>query len=603
MNLVIARSGLTLLVLALLAPLFGCSGKKVTEIVVSVATDLKTPPDKPPGLLEVVRLEVLRNLEPDPNAKTGSGLRGEVAVNDIWDLRPVKGETPITLPATIGLTPDPGRDLTDPILIRVIADVSYSVVENQGLTYTIVREARLPFVKDRVLLLRMNLLSRCVRLACPVGQTCGESGCQPIDPNPDDLPDYQPDAAFAPAPDVGVKFDLPIDSGMLDGISDIGPDGATDSATDGNDATSDGPPIDGPIDAATDRSIDAPIDTLLLADYRVDSLPPDAPTRDTVSPDTVRPDTLRPDTLSPDTLSPDLPPPDINPDGPPFQCVHPTVSKSCYPGPDGHTMCFIPKGCFYMGSQPGSLCRDDNDEDYHAVTLTHDFEIMDSEVIRSSYRATMSSYDPSILGCHGSASPCPVHNTNWHHAAAYCNKINSNSADECYECSGSGASVNCTIKLEWAGGNYYSCPGYRLPTEAEWEYAVRAGTTTSFYSGDVPTAGNCQSSSNLPLLSSIAWWGNNAQAQRHQIRTKAANAWGLHDMSGNLTEWCYDSYIQSWKTQHLTDPVGTGTSTRVLRGGSYSQNPDKLRSAHRQGLASGFPSGYFDIGFRCARTR
>jgi formylglycine-generating enzyme required for sulfatase activity len=132
--------------------------------------------------------------------------------------------------------------------------------------------------------------------------------------------------------------------------------------------------------------------------------------------------------------------------------------------------------------------------------------------------------------------------------------------------------------------------GYRLPTEAEWEYACRAGRSTPWCFGD-----------DGALLGEYAWYGSNSNIQTQEIATKRPNDWGLYDMHGNVWEWCQDWYGE-YPADSQVDPTGPSTGWgRVLRGGSWSSNQRSCRSAIRSydlpdsRLVSGF-------GFRAART-
>jgi formylglycine-generating enzyme required for sulfatase activity len=142
------------------------------------------------------------------------------------------------------------------------------------------------------------------------------------------------------------------------------------------------------------------------------------------------------------------------------------------------------------------------------------------------------------------------------------------------------------------------CTGYRLPTESEWEYAARAGTTTATYAGDLSgTVTDCTTAQ--ANLDGIAWWCVNSGIRTNTAGVKAANAWGLHDMLGNVREWNWDWYDTYPDT--VTDPLGAETSAlRVVRGGSWSSASRFARSASRSFRA---PSNraYID-GLRLARS-
>jgi formylglycine-generating enzyme required for sulfatase activity len=129
--------------------------------------------------------------------------------------------------------------------------------------------------------------------------------------------------------------------------------------------------------------------------------------------------------------------------------------------------------------------------------------------------------------------------------------------------------------------------GYRLPTEAEWEYACRAGTTTAYKNGE-------------NISDSIGWYRDNSSNKTTIVGQKSANAWGLYDMHGNVWEWCWD-WLGSYGSRAYTDPTGdTSSSSRIIRGGSWSDTAGYLRSAYRHGNNPYYGASL--IGFRVARN-
>jgi formylglycine-generating enzyme required for sulfatase activity len=172
-------------------------------------------------------------------------------------------------------------------------------------------------------------------------------------------------------------------------------------------------------------------------------------------------------------------------------------------------------------------------------------------------------------------------------AAAFCNALSVRAAlPECYtlqECSGApGAGLQCS-GIHPAGAAVLECAGYRLPTEAEWELAARAGTTAARYGP----------------LDDIAWWGAPAGGTQ-PAATRAPNAWGLFDMLGNVFEWTWD-VEHVYEPQTAFDPAGPDEGERrMARGGSwFSADPAEVRASVREALSPGFKSAY--NGFRCAR--
>jgi formylglycine-generating enzyme required for sulfatase activity len=275
----------------------------------------------------------------------------------------------------------------------------------------------------------------------------------------------------------------------------------------------------------------------------------------------------------------------------------------------------INAGTFTMGSPVSEPCRDywapNHLETQHEVTLTHGFEISVYETTQAEFESLMG-YNPSGFtstdsgcgsGCYCSSTSCsdnPVERVNWHQAAAYCNKLSLlRGLGECYTCQGTDPGAACDTTVAYQGKLIYSCPGYRLPTEAEWEDAYRAGTATAYYSG--PNIDNCNHWIHDPFLDSIGWYEDNSGLQTHPRGQKAPNSWNLYDMAGNVWEWCHDPFQQDLGASPVTDPAGPLTGNqRVIRGGAHDYPSHFARAAMR---AYDTPDETLShLGFRPVRT-
>jgi formylglycine-generating enzyme required for sulfatase activity len=230
----------------------------------------------------------------------------------------------------------------------------------------------------------------------------------------------------------------------------------------------------------------------------------------------------------------------------------------------------IPAGKFLMGSPDDEEGRYADEGPVHEVTVCA-FECMRHPVTRRLYAEVMG-VDPGWP--EGPADERPVNNVSWFDAVRFCNRLSERDGlKPCYRIDGEDVS--------WER----DADGYRLPTEAEWEYACRAGTRTRWSFGDDEGS-----------LSKYAWYQTNAK-EPQPVGQKKANAWGLHDVHGNVWEWCWDRF-GSYTRESQKDPQGPAEGeARVLRGGSFAVSPRSLRSACRYGFQP--EDRDRDFGFRC----
>ena len=260
-----------------------------------------------------------------------------------------------------------------------------------------------------------------------------------------------------------------------------------------------------------------------------------------------------------------------------------TASASVPPQPvrittaSGVEMVYLPGGTFQMGDDHGG--RDEAPA--HRVTVTG--FLMDIYEVTHEMYVKAQLPDPS----HWRDTPRgPVERVRWRDAKQYCNERSVlEGLKPCYD--EKTPDWDCNV----------AASGYRLPTEAEWEFASRAGTTGPYEFGSVDK------------LRLHAWFGDNAEAKTHPVGQKKPNRWGLHDLYGNVSEWCEDVYSPSYyATSPSVDPVGppgTGADVRrVIKGGSWKSSADQCRSAARQGEVTGDSDACFSTdfcGFRCVR--
>ena len=223
----------------------------------------------------------------------------------------------------------------------------------------------------------------------------------------------------------------------------------------------------------------------------------------------------------------------------------------------GMEFVYIPAGTFMMGSPESDDKAYDDEEPQHQVTLAKGYYLQTTQVTQGQWQAVMGD-NPSNFK---KGDTYPVETVSWDDCQAFIKKLNQKEG----------------VQL------------YRLPSEAEWEYACRAGSTTKYCFGD-----------NEDGLNEYAWYYDNSDGKTHPVRQKKPNGWGLYDMHGNVDEWCQD-YFGDYPSGAVTDPMGPSSgSYRVLRGGSWNDDAGLCRSANRYYLSPGYRYNF--LGLRVLRS-
>jgi formylglycine-generating enzyme required for sulfatase activity len=225
----------------------------------------------------------------------------------------------------------------------------------------------------------------------------------------------------------------------------------------------------------------------------------------------------------------------------------------------------IPAGEFLMGAADSDDDAGNDEKPQHRVRITRPFYLGATMVTRRQYRAVTGA-DPR---CFEGSDDLPVDQVSWEDAMAFCARLNE------------------------LGRRQLGDAAYQLPTEAQWEYACRAGSQTRFSFGDDDR-----------VLGYYGWFSRNSKGRTQPVGQKRANAWSLFDMHGNLWEWCWDAYDGSYYAKSpVDDPRGpdpAGAADRVNRGGCWLNIPRNCRSANRGWNTPG--SRYNNVGFRVARV-
>jgi len=271
-----------------------------------------------------------------------------------------------------------------------------------------------------------------------------------------------------------------------------------------------------------------------------------------------------------------------------FDSVPATAPKRIYRAvkqtkPEGvqpiENMVWIPAGRFTMGSPESDRGRLAVEGPQTRVTLTQSFWMGKYEVTQGEYEAVMGENPSQFNGVRGETDygidrNRPVETVTWFDVVGYCQRL---------------------TEQEGAAGHLPEGWEYRLPTEAEWEYACRAGTTTRYSFGDaLECSDDCEP---CGLLEQYMWWcGNKKPFETKRVGLKLPNLWELHDMHGNVWEWCQD-WWSGLPGGSVTDPKGpeSGSSYRVIRGGYWYGAARGCRSAYRAGC---LPDVILDVGFR-----
>lgn len=264
-------------------------------------------------------------------------------------------------------------------------------------------------------------------------------------------------------------------------------------------------------------------------------------------------------------------------------------------------MSLIPAGTFTMGS-PESEPGRDVDEVQHTVTLTRNFYMQQTEVTWDQWNEVRdwglangyTDIEVGQSGDEGDASGLhPVTAVSWQGVVKWLNAWSEmNGLAPCYTLDGEILRTGIDEPV-----CDFDASGFRLPTEAEWEYACRASSTTAFYNGPITVVGNVPVDPNLDL---IGWYLGNSDVDTQPVATKLPNPYGLYDMAGNLWEWCWDWY-DDYGAGPATDPTGPSSgSDRIVRGGDFQSLALNCRSSYRN-YSEPLPPIYI-LGFRPVRT-
>lgn len=263
-------------------------------------------------------------------------------------------------------------------------------------------------------------------------------------------------------------------------------------------------------------------------------------------------------------------------------------------------MHYVHSGTFTMGEDMTTPAPE--------ITLTKDFWMGETEITQGLWEAVWGLTWPGTAPAEvpGDGDSYPAYNVNWYDAVAFCNLLTQaddsiattelvyySDADKKTAYTKEDAKNNVPVYVDW------SKTGYRLPTEAEWEYTARyKDADNSVWNGGDHVSGGPEYTN--PEIENYGWFNENSHEKCYEVKRLTANALGLYDMSGNINEWCYD-WIASYKPISQSDPVGPENGTRrILRGGSWSFGEEYMRVGNRYNYT---PSArYSTFGFRLCRT-